>query len=121
MVLVTANKAKQLLYVSYIERVSRGELERGRQEIAGLIAELQPGFRLLTDLSRLEAMAVDCAPELGKLMELIDQSGVSLVVRVIPDPKKDIGLNILTLFHYRNRPQFISCEKLSEAAQHLSL
>lgn len=121
MVLVTANKAKQLLYVSYIEHVSRGELERGRKEIAGLIAELQPGFRLLTDLSRLEAMAVDCAPELGKLMEFLDQSGVSLVVRVIPDPKKDIGLNILTLFHYQNRPQFISCEKLSEAAQHFSL
>jgi hypothetical protein len=37
-------------------------------------------------------------------MDLIDQHGVSFVVRVIPNPKQDIGMNILTLFHYRNRP-----------------
>lgn len=121
MILVTTNQAKQLLYVSYIERVDQTDLERARREIEALIPELRPGFRLLTDLSRLEAMDVAGAPELGKLMESIDQSGVSLVVRVIPDPKKDIGLNILTLFHYRTRPQVISCERMSQAAAHLGL
>ena len=121
MVLVTSNKAKQLLCVSYIERVRLGDLEHSRKDIEALIAELKPGFRLLTDLSRLEFMDLDCAPELGTLMEYFDRSGVSMVVRVIPDPKKDIGMNILTIFHYRNHPKFVSCAKLSQAAKHLSL
>ena len=121
MVLVTSNKAKQLLCISYIERVRLGDLERSRKDIEALIAELGPGFRLLTDLSRLESMDLDCATELGNFMELFDRSGVSMVVRVIPDPKKDIGLNILALFHYRKRPQFISYQKMSQAGKHLSL
>ena len=54
-------------------------------------------------------------------MKLIDQSGVGMVVRVIPDPKKDIGLNILTIFHYRNQPRFVTCEKMTEAAEVLAL
>lgn len=121
MVLVTSNTAKQLLCICYIERVRLGDLERSRKDIEALIAELGPGFRLLTDLSRLESMDLDCATELGNFMELFDRSGVSMVVRVIPDPKKDIGLNILALFHYRKRPQFISYQKMSQAAKHLSL
>ena len=121
MVLVTSNKTKQLLCVSYIERVRLGDLEHSRKDIEALIAELGPGFRLLADLSRLESMDLNCATELGNLMEVFDRSGVSLVVRVIPDPKKDIGLNILSIFHYRNRPKFVSCAKMSQAAKHLSL
>jgi len=54
-------------------------------------------------------------------MELADKSGVGLLVRVIPDPTKDIGLDILTLFHYRNLPRMITCENMSEAAEKLSL
>ena len=54
-------------------------------------------------------------------MKLIDQSGVDMVVRVIPDPKKDIGLNILTIFHYRKHPRIVTCEKMRQAAEVLSL
>ena len=121
MVLVTSNKTKQLLCVSYIERVRQADLEHSRKDIEALIAELGPGFRLLADLSRLESMDLNCATELGNLMEVFDRGGVSLVVRVIPDPKKDIGLNILSIFHYRNHPRFVSCAKMSQAAKHLSL
>ena len=31
------------------------------------------GFRLLTDLRRVESMDVDCAPEIGKVMEWCKQ------------------------------------------------
>ena len=54
-------------------------------------------------------------------MDLLDEAGVSLVVRVIPDPKKDIGMNILSLFHYRNRPRVVTCARMIEAAKELSL
>jgi hypothetical protein len=121
MVLTTSNKSQRLLRVSYSERVRVGDLKRNRADLDAQLAELGPGFRLLTDLGQLEEMEVDCAAELGEFMELMDRSGVTMVVRVIPDPTKDIGMNILTAFHYRRHPQMVTCKTLTEAATYLSL
>jgi hypothetical protein len=121
MVLTTSNKLKRLLCVSYIAQVRKGDLDRNQPDLEALLKDMGPDFRLLVDLSRLELMAVDCAPELGRFMELIDRSGVRQVVRVIPDPKKDIGMNILTIFHYRRRPRMVTCTNLIEAAEALAL
>jgi hypothetical protein len=121
MFLATANKAKQLLHVSYIGQVLPEELERGLEDLKVLLAELSPGFRVLVDFERLEFMGIDCVPPVGRGMELIGQGGVGLVVRVVPDPSKDIGLSILTVFHYTPRPRIAYCKSLLEAAQILSL
>ncbi len=121
MFLATTNKTKQLLHLSYIGHVTAEDLAPGREELSALLADLPAGFRLLTDLGRLESMDLACATELGRTMELCDQKGVGLVVRVVPDPKKDIGLSILTLFHYHHRVQAVTCQSMEEAARLLSL
>jgi hypothetical protein len=121
MFLAMSNKSQQLLCLNYIGEVRPAELKRNRENLKSLLAELKPGFRLLANLSQLEFMAVDCAAEIGRNMELVDQAGVGMIVRVIPDPNKDIGMNILTLFHYPHHPQIITCETMTEAARHLSL
>jgi hypothetical protein len=66
-------------------------------------------------------MDPECSDELGRAMDLINQRGVSLIVRVIPDPAKDIGLNILTIFHYPHQPRIITCENLAQALRELAL
>ena len=66
-------------------------------------------------------MDAECVPELGRAMELLDQGGVGLIVRVIPDPAKDIGMNILTVFHYPHQPRVITCETLADALRKLAL
>jgi len=76
---------------------------------------------VLTDMGRLDSISVDCGVEIGKTMEKCDQKGVGLIVRVIPDPKKDIGLSILSLFHYSRRPRAVTCENMLEAAKLLGL
>ncbi len=86
-----------------------------------LLADLPPGFRVLVDLGRLEHMELACLTEIGRGMEMIDRKGVGLVVRVIPDPSKDIGLNILTAFHYAHPPQLVTCKNMTEAAKALAL
>jgi anti-anti-sigma regulatory factor len=121
MFLATISKPRQLLYLSYIGRVSVEELEEGLNEIAKLLQDLSSGFRVLGDLSGLETFGPNCATQIGKAMELCDQKGVGLVVRVIPDPGKDIGLNILTVFHYRSRPRIVTCKNLVEAGGILRL
>jgi hypothetical protein len=97
------------------------ELEKAHAEVVSLLDELPKGFRLVSDLSHLDSMEVGCTAEIARIMELCDQKGVGLVVRVIPDPKKDIGLNILTLFHYRKRPRVVTCSTMVEAASALAL
>jgi len=119
--LATANKAKRLMYVSYIGVVRRDELKRALEEMGALLADLPAGFRLLTDLERLQSMDPAGMTEIGKIMEVLSKQGMELVVRVIPDPSKDIGLNILSLFHYRKPLKVVTCANLEEAAKALKL
>jgi hypothetical protein len=121
MLLVTSNKSKRLLCVSYSGQVRVEEFQNGLEDLKAQLNELSPGFRLLADFSRLESMGLDCVPVLGGMMDLIGAAGVSLVVRVITDPSKDIGMNILTIFHYPHRPQILICENMNEAARALAL
>jgi hypothetical protein len=121
MVLTTSNRLRQLLCVSYIDKVRPAELARSRDDVRALLAGLAPGFRLLVNLSQLQSMGIECLTELGAMMELTDRSGVGMVVRVIPDETKDIGLNILTVFHYPHHPHIVTCHTLPEAARALGL
>jgi anti-anti-sigma regulatory factor len=121
MFLATTNKSKQLLHLCFIGQVTIEELAQAREELLALLADLSPGFSLLTDLGRLDSISVNCASEIAKIMELGDQKGVEMVVRVIPDKTKDIGLNILSIFHYHHHQRAITCENMVEAAKLLSL
>jgi hypothetical protein len=121
MFLATMNKAKQLLLLSYLGNVMPGDLSSSANDVAAMIAELSPGFRVLANLSQMESMHTDCVPEIGRTMEMLKQRGVGLVVRVIPDPSKDIGMNIISAFHYKHQPQTATCETILEAAKVLAL
>ena len=121
MIWVTSNKAKQLLHIRYLARVRLEDFQRAREDFLSQLGEMSPGFSLLTDFSQLESMAFECGAEMGQMMETVGQAGVGLVVRVIPDPHKDIGMNILTAFHYSQRPRIVTCTSLVEAARALGL
>jgi hypothetical protein len=121
MLLVTTNKLRQLLHIRYLGTVQPAEFQHSREDLTAQLRELSPGFRLLADFSQLESMELNCEGELGRMMELIGQGGVALVVRVIPDSSKDIGMNILTVFHYPHRLRVVTCKNLVDAARALGL
>ena len=119
--LVTSNKSRRLLCVSYIGRMRPEEFQRSHEQLMAQLGEMSPGFCLLVDFSHLEFIGLDCQPELGRMMGLIGRAGVGWVARVIPDPSKDIGMNILTAFHYPHRFPVVTCKSLVEAARALGL
>lgn len=121
MLLVTSNKSKQLLYLSFIGTVRPEDFQSCREDVAAQLAGLARGFHYLVDLTDLDLMGLECTSDMGRLMELIGQAGVGLVVRVIPDPSKDIGMNILTAFHYPHHLRIVTCQNLTEAVQALGL
>ncbi|MGA8658501.1 MAG: hypothetical protein WB586_20360 [Chthoniobacterales bacterium] len=51
-------------------------------------------------MTGLKSMDPAGAPYIGSVMDLCVTKQVEHVVRVIPDPRKDIGLNIMSHFRY---------------------
>jgi anti-anti-sigma regulatory factor len=121
MFLATTNKARRLLLLSYIGHVRAEEVRRGREEVSAVMADLTPGFRVLANFDEMDSMDTDTAPEIGKLMEDAERRGVEMIVRVIPDRSKDIGLNILASFHYKRPVETVTCETMEEGVKALGL
>jgi len=109
------DEPKRLLVIRFREVVRAEETERGLKQIRDGLLRLQRGFRLLADLSELQSMDVDCAPFIEKAMDMCNEKGASMVVRVIPDPHRDIGLQIMSIFHYGGDVQIFTCETLAQA------
>ena len=115
MVAAEWDRPGRLLTLRYVGHIRAADTGRVAADMLRTLAPAQPGFRLLTDLSALESMELDCAPDLEHMMDICNEKGVSLVVRIIPDPRKDIGLNIMSLFHYDERVRVVTCANLAEA------
>jgi hypothetical protein len=114
------DKSTNLLRIAYSGRVSADEAKQAAEQLRLLLPDLKPGFRLLADLTALELMDVASIPYIRLMMDLCNAGGVATIVRVIPDAHKDIGLNILSLFHYSDNVQIVTCKTLKEAMQALA-
>ena len=114
------DRGKNLLRMNFCGHVTAEEAKLGTGELASHLIEIESGFRLLTDLTGLEVMDTECVPYIRSSMDILNKKGVAMVVRVIPDPQKDIGFNILSLFHYRHDVHIVTCETLDEAMSALA-
>jgi hypothetical protein len=109
------DKSRSLLRLGFTGRVSREEAEKCSAHLRKLIAEATEGFCLLTDLSGLESMDVACEPFIDEVMDACSRGGVQRVIRVVPDPTRDIGFGIMSLFHYKKDVHIVTCSSLEEA------
>lgn len=109
-----------LVRVCYRGHVTVAATQACCTELVGLLPRLRPGFAVLTDLSCLDSMDLECAGPLAKLMDAYRAGGVGMVVRVIPDRHKDIGFNILSIIHYREHVRIVTCDTLAEAERVLA-
>jgi hypothetical protein len=114
------DKSKNLLKFAFSQHVTPGETNRWRQQLKELLRDVQPGFKLLSDLSGLESMDSACAADIQFGMEMLDKAGIAKVVRIITDPHQDIGFSIMSLFHYRRHFPIVTCETLEEALRALA-
>jgi hypothetical protein len=121
MILITTSPAHRLIYFKYLGRITADEMRSRFDEAATLLATFEPGFRLLSDLTELHSMEEACLPEIARVMDICKDRGIELVVRIIPDPRKDIGLNILSVFHYGRGVRTVTCKDFTEAMHALKL
>lgn len=109
-----------LVRVRYLGHVTAAGMQSCCAEVIRLLPQMRRDFAVLTDLTNLDAMDLDCVPHLTQLMDACHEKGIGTVVRVIPDPDKDIGFNILSIIHYRSHVRIITCETLAEAERALA-
>src|SRR6266581_1860034 len=117
---VEADRSKRLLVISVAGRVTADEVKQAAQQVREIVKDTAPGFRALTDFRWLDSMDSSSAPHIAEIMDALAEKKVGSVVRVIPDPHKDIGLNILSQFHYGPEIRTITFETLADAVQSLS-
>ena len=86
------------------------------REIEAALAEMKPGFRMLNNMTNLEAMEPGCAEHIIQLMKMCNGKQIATV---IPDPTKDIGFNIMSRFHYSPEVKLRIYDNLTDAVKSL--
>ena len=117
---VELDRSKRLLVISAAQRVTAEQAKQAAQQVRELLQDVAPGLRVLADFRWLESMDSGTARHVAGMMDALTAKQVASVTRVISDPHKDIGLNILSQFHYGPEIQITTCERLADAVQSLA-
>jgi hypothetical protein len=109
----------RLIIISAAGRVTAQELQTAAARVREIVSDFAPGFQALTDFRWLESMDAAAAPHIADIMDALAAKQVATVLRVMPDPRKDIGLNILSQFHYGPSIRILTFETLADAIESL--
>ena len=117
---VELDRSKRLLVISAAQAVTAEEAKMVAQRIRELLQDVEPRFRVLADFRWLESMDSAAARHIAKIMDALAEKNVASVTRVMPDPHKDIGLNILSQFHYGPDVTITTFDTLADAIQNIA-
>jgi hypothetical protein len=117
---VELDRSKRLLVISAVRKVTAEEAKVAAQQIRDLLRDVAPGLHLLADFRWLDSMDSAAARPIAEIMDALAEKQVASVTRVIPDPHKDIGLNILSQFHYGANVKIATFETLADALQNIA-
>jgi hypothetical protein len=120
MFVVEVDSSRRFVVISVAGHVTADEARDTTHRVREVLAGVEPGFVALVDYRWLDSMATDAAPFIAEIMDAFAAKKVSAVVRVMPDPHKDIGLNILSHFHYGPEVRLMTFETLADAVQALA-
>jgi anti-anti-sigma regulatory factor len=117
---IEVSEAERLIKLSWSGQVDLDEMRRCAEEIGVGASKMRPGFRVLVDMTDLESMDYTGAPYIGSIMDVCVAKQVEHVVRVIPNPHKDIGLNIMSYLRYGSKVRVTICDNLADATRLLA-
>jgi anti-anti-sigma regulatory factor len=112
---IQSDPVRNLIRISYHGHVTAAAAKLLTEQAGKLLPQMRPGFTLLTDLTGLESMDLGCVPHVTGVMKLCKARGIGSTIRVIPDPRKDIGLTILANIRYGTTVQIVTCQTMAEA------
>src|ERR1700747_1044626 len=117
---VELDRTKHLLVISALQRVTAEQAKLAAERVRELLQDVAPGLRVLADFRWLDSMDSAAARHIADIMDALAEKGVLSVTRVMPDPHKDIGLNILSQFHYGPEIKIATFQTLADALQSMA-
>jgi hypothetical protein len=118
-VVVDIDPHRRILWVRFRGLMHPGNACAGIDRVLQHLPQLGAGFVLVSDLSELEHMEIDCFREVTRMMDACFAAGLTKVIRIVPDPRKDIGFQLLALVHYHGQIPIVVCASRAEAEQAL--
>ena len=117
---IELDRSKRLLVITAVQRVTVADANTAAQRVRELLRDVAPGFHVLADFRWLKSMDSGAARHIAEIMDTLAGKKVASVTRVMPDPRKDIGLNILSQFHYGPEVTITTFETLADALQSIA-
>jgi len=107
--------ARNLVRTRFAGDFTGAAMQGVASQIATLLQQTKPGFSIFADFGQVTAMDLDSVGPLTQIMDLCRAHGVSLIVRILPDKANDIGINLLSIVHYRGKVKIVTVSTSLEA------
>lgn len=120
MIRVQCDSKRNLVMAHFSGKIDPAAAETFFEDIQKVIPQCGKGFQLLTDLTDIQEVDFKIQPTIQKVMKYLNDQGVREILRVIPDPSKDIGLNIMSAFHYSKNVTFRTFQTRDEVERALN-
>ena len=119
MIKLRYDERRDSVIVEFIGNVDAAQGEQQFLDLPKVLPNHGHGFKLLVDLSLVESIDPKIKRSIKKAMDLFNAHGVTKIIRVIPRLDQDIGLNIMSLFHYSPTVKVVTLTSRQEAEERL--
>jgi len=116
----TVDTPRNLARTQFSGKLTAVEMHAAAAELELIVRQLNQGFTLFVNFGAVTSMDLDCAPHLTRIMDILRAHGMALVVRILPKHANDIGINMLSIVHYRGTIKTVTVETLDEAERILA-
>lgn len=117
---VSYDPERNIVVLEFMGKIEEPQAKQLLVDIQKAVPAGRKGFSVLTDLSGVESVDHAISPWVKEMMDFLNKQGVAKIARVIPDPAQDIGLNIMSLFHYSKTVEFFAVQTREEAEARLA-
>ncbi len=119
MIKVNYDQEHNTVIIEFVGKIDAAHGEEYLPNLHKVIPKHGKGFKLLVDLSLVQKMDPKFQVSIKKAMDLLNAHGVTKIIRVIPHPAHDLGLNIMSHFHYSKEVKVLTLPSRKEAEARL--
>ena len=116
---IVVDHTRKTVRMNFAGHVTAVDMRTQIEATEAAVNALGAGFTLVSDMTELDVMDLECVPHITRMMDLCLKAGIGKALRIIPDPDKDIGMNLLSIVHYRGKVPIVTVVSRAEAEKEL--
>lgn len=117
---ITVDENENIISIKIEGEFNLEQANKAQNEIALILQKVKRGFTVLTDMSLLQEMSPESFKSISKTMDMFNAHGIARAIRIMPDISKDIGFNIMDMFHYARDVKIRTFESMEKARKYIN-